>query len=471
MPGLKYLNVAKNRLQDVRPLASLSNLAWLELQGNDIANIDALAGQTIIDVLDSQYHEISDNWRGLRNPEAFGDDYRVAAPFDSGARAYYEFTNLSPGTYDLQATWLAQNNYSSGVVYAIDNGPVVANVSSPFISRTVTEPTIPTLAARDIEINTDTLLITGDDDSALTFYGQPFSWEQTNNQSYLYVQGDLTIPAGTITLTGYRAMALVVGNNLVLSPGVVLDASARTQVDGGSIAGPGGGSGGFGGGGGSGNTSGLSSNGGAPGLRGYNGDNPTIPEGTAPPRSGSGLRGDSGSRGAGGLTGNDGFSGGSGFTGINNTYTAAPGNGGDTAGGGGGGGAPAGGGDPGSGRDGTVSASKALQGGSGGQGSSPTTTGETGLTGGSGQTGTAGLNPVTGATISGGSGGGGGGGGRAGGGGGQGGGGGGGGGGGQGQSNNSPGGTFWYRGVVGAGSGTRPNGESAFLGGVGGSGG
>ncbi len=468
LDSLQYLNVSYNRLRDVRPLATLDALKWLELRGNQVASIDALGGQTIVDNFDEGYSEVGSNYVGGVHPGAFDGDYRMPHT-DASARTYYEFYNLTPGTYDLSATW-PENDFLSGrVTYYVDNGPTVVNTPSPFIARTPTEPAAPTLTSRSTTIDTSSLTVTGDDSSAATFFGQPYIIEADGQMMRIFVAGDLELPPGTITLTGFRAFSLTVGNNLYLSPGTIVDASARdntTSSLGGSFAGPGGSGGGSGGSGGFGNTSNFNSNGGIAGNGGSNTASTCDALGT----SGAGGTGASSSGGATGRSGGIGSSGFTPSTAFNNPQnTSVPGgSAASSGGGGGGGGTNVSGGIGGTGRPVQNTSAKAAAGDNGDPGKTPSSGGGTGNPGNTGNAGSGGINFVSGPAISGGLGGAGGGGGSAGGSGGQGGGGSGGGGGGQGAHNR-----FVINGfcAVGARGSGQPATSGFTVGGVGGSGG
>ena len=467
LESLQYLNVAFNKLRDVRPLATLDELKWLELRGNQVASIDALGGQTIIDNFDEGYTEVGSNYLGGANAGAFDGDYRVTHT-DAGARTFYEFRNLVPGTYDLSATWPENDLLSGRVTYYVDRGPTVVNTPSPFIARTPDEPTVPTLETRNTTIDTSNLTVTGDDSSASTFFGQPYSIEADSQMMSIFVAGDLELPPGTITLTGFRAFSLTVGNNLYLSPGTIVDASARDSTSslGGSLPGPGGSNGGSGGSGGFGTFSNFSANGGIAGSGGSNSAATCAALGT----SGAGGTGQSSSIGAGGRPGGIGDSGFNPSTAVNNAQSnvVSGGSAASTGGGGGGGGANVGGGGGAPGRAVVNFNGKAPIGFNGSPGNTPSTIGGTGGTGNTGNPGSGGINAISGPSISGGLGGAGGGGGSAGGSGGQGGGGSGGGGGGQGAHNQ-----FVINGFCAVGA--RGNGQPAAVGftvgGVGGSGG
>ena len=468
LDSLEYLNVSYNQLRDVRPLATLDELKWLELRGNQVANIDALGGQTIIDNFDEGYTEVGSNFGGGVNEGAFDDDYRRPHT-DIGARTYYEFSNLAPGTYDLSTTWPEQDFLSGRVTYYVDNGPTVVDTPSPFIARTPTVPDAPALGTRNSTIDTSSLTITGDDDSSLTFFGQPYFIESTSSLMSIYVPGDLELPPGTITLTGFRAFSLTVGNNLYLSPGTIVDASAtdRTSSLGGSNPGPGGSSGGSGGSPGVGTFSNFISNGSSAGNGGQDNSATSC---AALSTSGAGGQGSSSGFGASGRSGGLGSNGSTPGSAFNNTDNSSVlgGNASVLGGFGGGGGNNVAGGAGGPGQPVANFNGKAATGNNGQPGNTPSTPGGTGSPGFAGGTGSGGVNFVTGPTISGGLGGGGGGGGSAGGSGGQGGGGSGGGGGGQGAHNK-----FVINGscTFGARGSGQPTAVGFTVGGVGGSGG
>ncbi len=47
-----------NQIEDITPLAGLSNLTWLNLSGNEIVDITSLAGLVNLTYLDSGYNNI-----------------------------------------------------------------------------------------------------------------------------------------------------------------------------------------------------------------------------------------------------------------------------------------------------------------------------------------------------------------------------------------------------------------------------
>ena len=483
-PDLQFLSIdfdpsTGGAVQDVQPLSSLHNLAYLSLRNNNISNIESLLGMQFIDNRSAGFQLVGTGWAQGNNPNAFGGDYALHLPGDSAARVSWNFENLQPGSYNVLATWPGQELNSNSVVYTIDRGAFGLGTtvySGLNIFQTVSGPVDPTPKqgpAHTITINTDALTISGDGDTSdLAFYGTPFTVSVNDGIASFFIPGDLYIGPDTINIVGSLGMSLTVGNNVVVNPTAVFNASAT-----GFTPGPGGGYSGFGGFGGSGGSGGQ---GGPSGISGGSGQAQNFST-SAGGNGGTGgfLSGYFGNPGVGGQTGNFGRYGGfgsSGFAGngggygsggVNNIY--GYGSGGLATSGGSGGfdglygqfGAAGLGGNNGPGG----------RGGNGGAGGS----GGRGFNGNAGNGGFQGFNYGSGPSISGGGGGGGGAGGSGGGGGGSGGGGGGGGGGGMGANrlvgNTNFGGDGGGFGGGGGGGGYGSSGGSGGSGGIGGAGG
>ena len=163
---------------------------------------------------------------------------------------------------------------------------------SVFVPPTPDEEPAPT--ARDVIIRTDgpeeaPIEISNDDDDDETFYGTKFTQAVVNGVATLYVSGDLTIAPGLITVIGSRPLSVVVADDVFITSGLTINASAV-----GFAPGPGGGNGGSGSGvGGQGQPGGTSGSGGTGGAQNRSGE-----PGSAGENSPLGNNGTSGALGA-----------------------------------------------------------------------------------------------------------------------------------------------------------------------------
>jgi hypothetical protein len=78
-----------------------------------------------------------------------------------------------------------------------------------------------------VTINTDTGVITGDDDNAGTFYGTAFTVSIADGLAQFKVLGDLHIGGDIINVVGANALSLLVGNNVFIDPDAQFNLSAN----------------------------------------------------------------------------------------------------------------------------------------------------------------------------------------------------------------------------------------------------
>ena len=139
MAGLTHLEVLslrENRIEDVTPLADLAALTLLDLRNNNIRNIEALFGQRVIDDGDAGYREEGIGFQGNLSPvaTAFEDDYRFGYidSTDEVFGAFWTFEDVSPGTWEVLASWPAAESRSSVVQYTATTSSSVIAIGSPF---------------------------------------------------------------------------------------------------------------------------------------------------------------------------------------------------------------------------------------------------------------------------------------------------------------------------------------------------
>src|SRR5207253_424740 len=150
---------------------------------------------------------------------SYGNDYQLLAAGTGGAIERFDFSNLSPGLYDVYVTWTAGASRSTAATWTTydpgqytwtsDGAGLFQNPQAP----TLTAPT-PLVGGRTVTINTSSLTITGDNPDAskdaTLFYGSPFFGAIVNGIATFYVAGDVHIGADTINITGSRPFQLVV---------------------------------------------------------------------------------------------------------------------------------------------------------------------------------------------------------------------------------------------------------------------
>ncbi|MCR9294491.1 MAG: hypothetical protein NXI32_17370 [bacterium] len=414
--ALTYLYLNHNQISEVGSLVDLDGLSWLELQNNEVGSIDALLGQYIIDNFDPGYIEFGEQdgggslvsvWSGDQNPNAFEGDYRLAPAQHADANVFFNFSSLPTGVYDVLTTWTSHPTRTRAASFLVDGSNLFdagAVGQEIFTGFQIDSPTLPQPRGSSVTIDTDALVILGDDGDQGTFYGTPFVMQVIEGVAMLRVWGDLFIPDDQIRVVGSRPLSIQAPNDVVIAPGASFDLSAignQSAAGGGAAGVPGtagiagngvpltepGGSGGSGGAGGAGGSSyqpgqpGTNGTVGRTGLGGSSGTGGTSAgpasvafgnatgtgsPGTAGALGAGGSGGSRGSAGPGGPTssapggiGGSGAAGGAGIAGVpgglglggKNTVTgleisagAAGGSGGGGGGGGGGGAGGSGGG-------------------------------------------------------------------------------------------------------------------------------
>jgi Ca2+-binding RTX toxin-like protein/PKD repeat protein len=122
LAALNWLSLSRFPVGPLEPLTALRNLQHLNLRQTDTRSIDGLLGQTILDNFDTGYAEVGTGWAGDVHEGAFNGDYRVLPGLPSNSTAVFEFADLTPGAYDVFATWPADNSRTQHATYAISNG-------------------------------------------------------------------------------------------------------------------------------------------------------------------------------------------------------------------------------------------------------------------------------------------------------------------------------------------------------------
>jgi probable HAF family extracellular repeat protein/ELWxxDGT repeat protein len=119
------LSASATAIKGVSTLVGLSKLQYLSLRNQGVSDLSSLAGQQIIDNGDPGYHEVGGKWTGGPNANAYNGNYRLQAGDGTTTEVSSEFTGLTPGTYDVYATWPADPTRSQEVVYTADTGSQV----------------------------------------------------------------------------------------------------------------------------------------------------------------------------------------------------------------------------------------------------------------------------------------------------------------------------------------------------------
>lgn len=130
LTSLRYLALNNTTFysgaRDLTGIASFSSLVGLELNNVGLAPIEPLTGHVVIDnqityAAPTGYAETGP-WTGGTNAGAFQSDYRILPGVASGT-ASYTLTALNPGqTYDLWATWTADETHTNQARYSVFNG-------------------------------------------------------------------------------------------------------------------------------------------------------------------------------------------------------------------------------------------------------------------------------------------------------------------------------------------------------------
>ena len=135
LTNLEFLSVdavlgSDTAIEGVSALAGLSSLQYLSLRNQGVTDLSSLTGQQIIDNSDPGYHEVGGNWTGGPNANAYDGTYRLQEAGNPYTEESSEFTGLTPGTYDIYATWPGNPTRSQDVVYTADAGPQVFSTSN-----------------------------------------------------------------------------------------------------------------------------------------------------------------------------------------------------------------------------------------------------------------------------------------------------------------------------------------------------
>ena len=203
--NLRVLSLAHNAIENVQPLAGLDHLEILNLGHNNIRNIESLVGQKVIDDGDDGYAEFGEGFQGNLNPfdGAFEGDYRfrlVDGPENFATQ--WTFEDLPVGNYEVLVTWPENDSRSTAVTYTFTVEDLSQTVDGLDLFQSITEPSLPpALTGGDVVIiDTDAFTIDGDDNDPNTFYGTAFDAQLINGIWTLFVDGDLHIPADSITV-------------------------------------------------------------------------------------------------------------------------------------------------------------------------------------------------------------------------------------------------------------------------------
>jgi len=241
LTNLRVVSLTDNALTTVDSLANLSTLERLYLARNQIVSVQGLTNQRIVDNGDAGYSESTGVWLGDKNTNAFANDYRLISAGTSASKAKWSFNSLPVGTYDVQVSWPEQESRSRQVAYTTQQLTSVISIAENTFNSppTISPPTFGT--SKTVLINTSTMTVTGDDNSASTFFGTEATFAvvtlpNVGDVAEIVVKGDLVIGPDSITVIGTRPLSIRVLNDVFIADNATLDASAV-----GMVAGPGGG--------------------------------------------------------------------------------------------------------------------------------------------------------------------------------------------------------------------------------------
>lgn len=124
LTSLEVLSLARQQVEDIKPLAAMDSLTHLYLQDNRIAEADTLLGVQLADNASPSYTESGKGWVGGENEEAVEENYRLHPGSDPLASATWTFPGLVDGTYEVFATWPAHDSRTVAASYTLFDGPV-----------------------------------------------------------------------------------------------------------------------------------------------------------------------------------------------------------------------------------------------------------------------------------------------------------------------------------------------------------
>jgi hypothetical protein len=239
---LRILSLNGNGISDVASLNELPHLKHLYLANNQIQSLQSLTRYRIIDNGTTGYSENADGWLGDLNLDSIAQNYRLLPSSNGTNRAEWRFEDLPAGLYDVQVTWPENSSRSTQAVYTTTQlTPAVQGSISLLFNSDPPEAPLTFGPSKSVTINTDSLEISGDDESTSTFFGTSFTFEvdpivDLGELARITVHGDLNIGPDQIFITGSRPLTIMVENNVTIAEGAMLDASAV-----GVLPGPGGG--------------------------------------------------------------------------------------------------------------------------------------------------------------------------------------------------------------------------------------
>lgn len=139
-----------------------SNDAWVQKLGASASLLTSdpgpppAAAVTLSDNGDSLYAESGSNWTSQSDSTAYRGSYRIAAAGDGSDTATWTFSGLTPGWYDVQATWVSRSDRGTNVPYTILDG--INPVGNVTVDQTAVSLTPGQVTWNDL----GTFLITGD---------------------------------------------------------------------------------------------------------------------------------------------------------------------------------------------------------------------------------------------------------------------------------------------------------------------
>jgi ELWxxDGT repeat protein len=125
LPFLQLLSVSNARVSELSPLNGLEQLGYVDLSDNRIADVSPLSGVQVRDDGDDaaslEFLEQLQVWHRNQQPvpTAFRDDYRIQHEVDGPASTFWILSDISPGEYDVYATWHSHSGNSSDAQYTV----------------------------------------------------------------------------------------------------------------------------------------------------------------------------------------------------------------------------------------------------------------------------------------------------------------------------------------------------------------
>ena len=111
-------------------ISLLSDDADEAIYNFDIRGIGGSAAPSLVVMDDGDDGFVSaGQWASTNHQLAYGGDFLASAPGSGSDRAYWNFTNLGPGTYEVFANWIGAGNQATNAPFTVSNGNGVSFVT------------------------------------------------------------------------------------------------------------------------------------------------------------------------------------------------------------------------------------------------------------------------------------------------------------------------------------------------------